>query len=65
MATEFFMYNRPRHQAIDKILKSFNSAALRNANCYFAGGTAISLLLDEFRESVDIDFLCSSAEGYR
>lgn len=59
------MYNRPRHQAIEKILKSFSSEAMQHANCYFAGGTSIALLLNEFRESVDIDFLCSSADGYR
>lgn len=59
------MYNRQRHQAIEKILNSFSCDALQQANCYFAGGTAISLLLNEFRESVDIDFLCSTAEGYK
>lgn len=59
------MYNRPRHRAIDKVLKSFNNQALQEANCYFAGGTAITLSLNEYRESVDIDFLCSSNEGYR
>ncbi|MEH0072719.1 nucleotidyl transferase AbiEii/AbiGii toxin family protein [Pannonibacter sp. Pt2-lr] len=31
----------------------------------FGGGTAIVLQLDEYRESVDIDFLCASQEGYR
>lgn len=59
------MFNRPRHQAIEKVLKSFSNSALQQANCYFAGGTAISMSLNEFRESVDIDFLCSSTEGYR
>jgi hypothetical protein len=59
------MYKRPHHQIIEKILGSFNSAALLDAKCYFAGGTAISLALNEFRESVDIDFLCASQEGYK
>ncbi|WP_235835029.1 nucleotidyl transferase AbiEii/AbiGii toxin family protein [Piscinibacter terrae] len=33
--------------------------------CLFGGGTAISLSHDEFRESVDIDFICSFVDGYR
>ena len=33
--------------------------------CYFGGGTRIVMELDEFRESVDIDFLCSDRTGYR
>lgn len=35
------------------------------ARCYFGGGTAIVLALHEYRESVDVDFLCSSIDGYR
>lgn len=42
-----------------------NVAFLRDAKCYFGGGTAIALLLGEYRESVDIDFLCADQEGYR
>lgn len=59
------MYKRPHHQKIVTILAAMNSDFLRDAKCYFGGGTAISLLLDEFRESVDIDFLCADQEGYR
>jgi hypothetical protein len=33
--------------------------------CYFGGGTRIVLELDEYRESLDIDFLCSDKKGYR
>lgn len=36
-----------------------------NARCLFGGGTAIALRHGEFRESVDIDFICSSVDGYR
>jgi hypothetical protein len=32
---------------------------------FFGGGTRIALELDEFRESVGIDFLCADAESYR
>lgn len=38
---------------------------LRDNDWYFGGGTAIALSLGEYRESVDIDFLCSSRSGYR
>jgi hypothetical protein len=38
---------------------------LREHHCYFGGGTAIALLQDEYRESVDIDFLVSDKERYR
>lgn len=33
--------------------------------CFFGGGTAIALAHGEYRESVDIDFICSSVDGYR
>ena len=33
--------------------------------CLFGGGTAIALSLGEYRESVDIDFVVSSVDGYR
>lgn len=59
------MFNRPHHQRVLKLLHSFNSALLQEAQCYFAGGTAIVLSLGEYRESVDIDFLCASTDGYR
>lgn len=42
-----------------------HAALLREARCYFAGGTAIALQLGEYRESVDIDFLCAEQAGYR
>lgn len=33
--------------------------------CWFGGGTAIVLDLDEYRLSKDIDFLCAHQDGYR
>lgn len=33
--------------------------------CYFGGGTAIVLQLDEYRESLDVDLMCASQDGYR
>lgn len=59
------MFSRPHHQRILKLLSSLDAALLRQSECYFGGGTAIVMLLGEYRESLDIDFLCSSVEGYR
>lgn len=58
-------FKRPHHNAILKALRSLDGKFLGDCDCYFAGGTAISLALDEYRESVDIDFLCGAKAGYR
>lgn len=59
------MFKRPHHQRIHRVLQTLDSPFLERTQCYFGGGTAIVLALGEYRESVDIDFLCASAEGYR
>lgn len=59
------MYKRPHHQRIESLLAQFDGALLARHQCLFAGGTAISLQLDEYRRSDDIDFLCASTDGYR
>ncbi|MFA6231286.1 MAG: nucleotidyl transferase AbiEii/AbiGii toxin family protein [Rhodanobacter sp.] len=59
------MFERPHHQKIAKLLRAMDSNLLTQAKCYFGGGTAIALKLGEYRESVDIDFLCSDKAGYR
>lgn len=59
------LFRRQHHNDILHALRSFNGNFLLDAECYFGGGTAIVLNLDEYRESVDIDFLCASQEGYR
>jgi len=59
------MFERHHHQRIAKLLHCFNSELLEEAQCFFGGGTAIVLSLGEYRESVDVDFLCASKEGYR
>jgi len=38
---------------------------LAGASCYFGGGTQLAMSLGEYRESRDIDFLCSSRTGFR
>jgi len=59
------MFDRPHHKVIARVLDAMNARFLRETMCYFGGGTAISLMLGEYRESVDIDFLCSDETGYR
>lgn len=38
---------------------------LARAGCFFGGGTQLAMALGEYRESRDIDFLCSSRGGVR
>jgi hypothetical protein len=59
------MFKRPHHQRIAKVLSALDCSRLTEAQCFFGGGTAIVLALGEYRESVDIDFLCASKAGYR
>jgi Nucleotidyl transferase AbiEii toxin, Type IV TA system len=58
-------FRRPRHQTVATALASMNGPFLEQSRCYFGGGTRIVLELGEYRESEDLDFLCSSPEGYR
>lgn len=57
------MFKRDHHNKILKVLHAMNSDILAKSGAYFGGGTAIALQLDEYRESVDIDFLCDTTEG--
>ncbi|MDP1648599.1 MAG: nucleotidyl transferase AbiEii/AbiGii toxin family protein [Rubrivivax sp.] len=59
------MYNRLHHQRIQKVLESLDAQLLLKHQCLFGGGTALTLSLGEYRESVDIDFMVSSVDGYR
>ena len=56
---------RPHHRALVGILGAMNASFLDHSGCFFGGGTCIALMLDEFRESRDIDFLCASRDGFR
>lgn len=58
-------FKRDHHKAILTVLRSINGELLAKAKCYFGGGTAIALELGEYRESVDIDFLCADKEGFK
>ncbi len=59
------MFRLSRHNDILHVLRCLDSGLFQHAECYFGGGTAIVMQLDEYRESVDIDFLCASQSGYR
>ena len=56
---------RPRHRIVLAALRALDAGFLAHAQCFFGGGTRIVLALDEYRESADVDFLCSSRDGYR
>ena len=56
---------RPWHRLVWRVLETLNGPLLAEAKCYFGGGTRIAMELDEFRESVDVDFLCADRDGYR
>ncbi|WP_374029955.1 nucleotidyl transferase AbiEii/AbiGii toxin family protein [Bdellovibrio bacteriovorus] len=59
------MFKREHHKRIASILQALNADLLDQHQCLFGGGTAIVLARDEYRESVDIDFLVSDSSGYR
>ena len=59
------MFERTHHQRIAQVLAALDGTLLRRYQCWFGGGTAISLRMGEYRESIDIDFLVSDPEGYR
>jgi hypothetical protein len=59
------MFKRPRHQSVLRLLDSLDPVFLEQNGCYFGGGTRIVLELDEYRESLDVDFLCADLDGYR
>lgn len=59
------MFKREHHVRIATILQSLNAELLAQNGCLFGGGTAIVLARDEYRESLDIDFLVSNRVGYQ
>lgn len=56
---------RQEHRVIVEALGLMDHAFLSANHCWFGGGTAIVLKLGEYRQSLDVDFLCSDADGYR
>ena len=59
------MFKRLHHQAIAQVLHALDADLLKKHDCLFGGGTVIAMRYGEYRESIDIDFLVSSATGYR
>jgi hypothetical protein len=57
--------SRPRHATVVAALRALDRDFLEQCQCWFGGGTRIVLELGEYRESEDIDFLCSHPAGYR
>ena len=47
------------------LLDRIDAPLFRAAECWFGGGSAVSLRCEEFRVSRDVDFLCASRDGYR
>lgn len=56
---------RERHLKIVKLLEQMDSDALQSMDCFFGGGTAVSLLTNEYRLSTDVDFMCATNSGYK
>lgn len=59
------MFEREHHRRIGALLERLDHALLLKHRCLFGGGTALALSRGEYRESLDIDFICSSVDGYR
>jgi hypothetical protein len=58
------MFRRPQHRSVLALLRAFDTEKLARCKFLFGGGTRIVLQLEEYRESRDVDFLCSDGEGY-
>ncbi|ACI54100.1 Domain of unknown function DUF1814 [Rhizobium leguminosarum bv. trifolii WSM2304] len=58
-------FRRPEHRTIAAALRLMQGDFFLANKCWFAGGTAIVMHLDEYRLSLDVDFLCADGEGYR
>ncbi|AZO31319.1 MULTISPECIES: nucleotidyl transferase AbiEii/AbiGii toxin family protein [Mesorhizobium] len=58
-------FKKPEHRIIAQALGLMDHGFLIANHCWFGGGTAIVLKLGEYRRSLDLDFLCADADGYR
>ena len=65
MARSTPKFRRAHHRLIADLLRSIDSEFLLSAGCFFGGGTQLAMSLGEYRESRDIDFLCSRRAGFR
>jgi predicted nucleotidyltransferase component of viral defense system len=54
------------HNQILRIINSLNYQIFQENEAFFGGGTLIPLLYNEYRQSNDIDFICSvKSSGYK
>jgi hypothetical protein len=58
-------FKRPEHRIIAEALGLTDRHFLTANQCWFGGGTAIVMKFGEYRRSLDVDFLCADADGYR
>lgn len=56
---------REHHRQIMRVLECFDADMFAQQQILFGGGTRIAMELDEYRESVDVDFFCVGAAAYR
>ena len=59
------MFERSHHRRVEQVIRLLRSRFLEQNGAFFGGGTSIALQIREYRESVDVDFLCNDASGYR
>jgi len=57
-------FEREAHRVVLDVLGLLRADVLQCCRFLFGGGTRIVLELGEYRESKDIDFLCSDPQGY-
>lgn len=58
-------YRRAAHRRVAGLMRRLDPGFMLAAQCFFGGGTQLAMQFQEYRESADIDLLCSSREGFR
>lgn len=59
------LMHRKRHEEIYEALSFFDAKFLIKNQILFGGETRVALELNEYRESIDIDFLCPNKASFR
>lgn len=57
--------HRLHHRRVWELLQKFNADYLVEHSILFGGGTRIALEIEEYRESIDMDFFCATPTSYR
>lgn len=58
-------FRKAHHRIVAEVLRRMNAKLLAEARCYFGSGTQLAMAYGEYRESRDVDFLCSDRSGFR